>query len=98
MQSLQQALRQSTGKSLPAPEPIANAAPAPVPISVTKQKPQGRAGQINISAWLHPDFKSSLRLVQARKGRNATLQDLMSEALNDLFIKYDVPTIRETKS
>jgi hypothetical protein len=52
-----------------------------------------RAGHVNISCWLHRDFKSSLRLVQARKGTNATLQDLMAEALNDLFIKYDVPTI-----
>ena len=51
--------------------------------------PASRAGQVNISAWLHPDFKSSLRLVQVRKGRNAALQDLMAEALNDLFIKYD---------
>jgi hypothetical protein len=47
-------------------------------------KPQSRTGQVNISAWLHPDFKSSL-------------QNLMAEALNDLFAKYNVPTIREDK-
>jgi hypothetical protein len=69
--------------------------PASLPVSTPTQKPQSRAGQVNISAWLHPDFKSSLRLVQARKGRNAALQDLMGEALNDLFAKYDVPTIRQ---
>jgi hypothetical protein len=93
MQNLQQALRQSAGKTPPASEPTVTNSPAFG--AMTTPKPQSRAGQVNISAWLHPDFKSSLRLVQARKGRNAALQDLMAEALNDLFIKYDVPTIRE---
>jgi thiamine monophosphate synthase len=54
-----------------------------------------RAGQINISAWLNADFKTGLRLVQARKGASSTLQDLMAEALNDLFTKYNVPTVRQ---
>ena len=92
MQNLQQALRQSTGKTLTVPEPRSSPTVSPPTL-----RPQRRAGQVNISAWLHPDFKSSLRLVQARKGRNAALQDLMAEALNDLFVKYDVPTIREGK-
>jgi hypothetical protein len=97
MQNLQQALRQSTGKSPIPPETPISVVPSPAAHSAKPQRAQGRAGQINISAWLHPDFKSSLRLVQARKGQNATLQDLMSEALNDLFTKYDVPTIRQPK-
>ena len=92
MQNLQEALKQSTGKTTPAPDQ-APSMPAQAPVRVSQ--PQSRAGQVNISAWLHADFKSSLRLVQARKGRNATLQDLMAEALNDLFTKYDVPTIRQ---
>jgi hypothetical protein len=50
---------------------------------------------VNISAWLNADFKSGLRLVQARKGGSAALQDLMAEALNDLFTKYNVPTVRQ---
>jgi len=95
MQNLQQALRQSTGKTLPAPEPVAGITPANPPVPAMPRKPSGREGQVNISAWLHADFKSSLRLVQARKGRNAALQDLMAEALNDLFTKYDVPTIQQ---
>ena len=97
MQNLQQALRQSTGKTLPVADPIAMPPPAPVAFPAMPPKPQSRVGQVNISAWLHADFKSSLRLVQARKGRNATLQDLMAEALNDLFTKYDVPTIGQEK-
>lgn len=95
MQNLQHALRQSTGKTIPSPEPVARITPANAPAPPASQKPSGREGQVNISAWLHADFKSSLRLVQARKGRTAAaLQDLMAEALNDLFTKYDVPTIQ----
>jgi hypothetical protein len=97
MQNLQQALRESTGKSAAKHDAPLRVAPSPTPTPATPPRSQGRADQVNISAWLHPDFKSSLRLVQARKGRNATLQDLMSEALNDLFVKYDVPTIRQEK-
>lgn len=98
MQNLQQALKQSTGKGLPAPEPVAKVMAVHAPVPTIAHKPQNsREGQVNISSWLHADFKSSLRLVQARKGRNSTLQDLMAEALNDLFTKYDVPTIQQGK-
>lgn len=97
MQNLQQALRHSTGKSQVTPELSLRASPLPIEKQSKPQKPPSRAEQVNISAWMHPDFKSSLRLVQARKGRNATLQDLMSEALNDFFVKYDVPTIAKQK-
>ncbi len=95
MQNLQQALKHSSGKGVPAPEPVETVKAAHAPVSSISHKPQNsREGQVNISAWLHADFKSSLRLVQARKGPNSALQDLMAEALNDLFTKYDVPTIR----
>jgi hypothetical protein len=93
MQNLQQALRQSTGKPALAPDLLET--PAPTMIPVNTRRPPSREGQVNISSWLHGDFKSSLRLVQARRGGRATLQDLMAEALNDLFTKYDVPTIQQ---
>jgi antitoxin-like ribbon-helix-helix protein len=99
MQNLQQALRESTGKTPPSKEPVERAVvaspekPKAAPQALAPRQPN-RAGQVNISAWLDANYKSSLRLVQARKG-NATLQDLMAEALNDLFAKYDVPTIRQ---
>jgi hypothetical protein len=32
-------------------------------------------------------------LIQARNG--ASLQTLVAEALNDLFVKYNVPTVKE---
>jgi hypothetical protein len=51
-----------------------------------------RTGKVNITAYLSPDYKSNLRLIQARTG--LSLQDLVAESLNDLFQKYDVPAIR----
>ncbi|MGP0076209.1 MAG: ribbon-helix-helix domain-containing protein [Bryobacteraceae bacterium] len=93
MQNLQQALRQTAGKSTLTPELLAAPAAATSPANTRRQP--SREGQVNISSWLHGDFKSSLRLVQARRGGRATLQDLMAEALNDLFTKYDVPTIQQ---
>jgi len=51
-----------------------------------------REGKTNITAYLPPDYKSSLRLIQARTGKS--LQTLIAEALNDLFGKYDVPVVR----
>lgn len=52
-----------------------------------------RTGKVNITAYLSPDYKRNLRLIQARTGRS--LQSLIAEALNDVFQKYDVPTIHE---
>jgi hypothetical protein len=76
MQNLQLALSRSSGKPPPAQEPVVSTVTAPVAIAIAQCEAQGR--QVNISAWLHPDFKPRLRLVQTRKGQNATLQDLMS--------------------
>jgi hypothetical protein len=89
MKSLQQALSNSSGKAAA----VVEREPANVNPKVVRQP--GRASQVNISAWMDANFKASLRLVQARKGGSASLQDLMAEALNDLFTKYDVPTVRQ---
>jgi hypothetical protein len=43
--------------------------------------------------WLHADFKRSLRLAQLSKTDKVYIDDLVAEALNDLFVKYDVPTV-----
>lgn len=92
IQNLQQALEESSGREATRPKPSV-APPPSEPRLITVGKQPSRRGMVNISAWLPPDFKSSLRLVQARKG-DPDLQDLIAEALNDLFTKYDVPTIR----
>jgi hypothetical protein len=45
---------------------------------------------VNITGYFEPSVRSSLRLVQAKLPQ-ATIQDLIGEALNLLFSKYNVP-------
>ena len=40
-------------------------------------------------------FQKEHSAVQAKKTENATLQDLMAEAFNDLFSKYNVRAVNE---
>ena len=47
---------------------------------------------------LSEDFKRSLRLIQAHQGSGCTLEQLAAEALNDLFSKYNVPTVATDQS
>ena len=94
MQSLQLALNKQKPAEKVVSLPSAPVAAAPKPSS-TSPRQASREGHINISAWMSPHYKTSLRLVQAAKGPSSTLQDLLAEALNDLFAKYNVPTIRE---
>jgi hypothetical protein len=65
--------------------------PAAVPPATPPQRQSNRQGKVNLAAWLDPAFKSSLRMVQAQRG--GTIQQLLEEGLNDLFRKYDVPTV-----
>lgn len=95
MASLQRALETKAGmppKAVPPDSPV----PLP-PVSATAPatgyKAPSREGKTNITAYLSPDYKASLRLIQAKTGHS--LQDLLAEALNDLFTKHDVPVIRE---
>lgn len=50
----------------------------------------GRAGRINVTGYFDPSVRSSLRLIQAKLPR-VSVQELLAEALNLLFAKYDVP-------
>jgi hypothetical protein len=98
IQNLQQALNNTSGKGTPGkPEPVkaTNDAKEPSP----RAKPSSRAGKEYTGAWLNSDFGTSLRLVQIRRrsdaqGKKVYLDDIIAEALNDLFIKYDVPTVQ----
>jgi hypothetical protein len=61
---------------------------------VTSQTPESspppsREGKVNVSAYFPSEVKASLRLVQAKRG--GKVQDLLAEALNLLFAKYNVP-------
>lgn len=83
-------LQTALDKTRPAPEPNTKAA-AGQARAETGQRQANREGKVNVAAWMHADFKRSLRLVQSRRG--GTIQNLLEEALNDLFAKYDVPQV-----
>jgi hypothetical protein len=97
MQGLQQALKSTSGKAAP-PKPATAKVSNDSAKAGTKAKFSGRDGKEYTGAWLNPDFGTSLRLVQIRRrkdanGKKVYLDDLVAEALNDLFLKYDVPTV-----
>jgi hypothetical protein len=52
---------------------------------------KGRDGKIHIGAYLDPAFRKSLRMVQAQT--DSDMQELLAQALNDLFRKHNVPVI-----
>jgi hypothetical protein len=74
---------------------------APLPVSdttpATKPKVEGsaiagsRVGKVHIGAYLNPDFKRGLRMVQAVTGDD--IQSLLARALNDLFRAHNVPVV-----
>ena len=101
-ESLQQALKNSSGKTAPTPAPQHVQLPTKKTKPASETKPRYRDGKENIGAFLPPDFGISLRMVQLRRrkdseGKKIFLDDLMAEALNDLFVKYDVPTVHFSK-
>jgi hypothetical protein len=63
--------------------------------SVRKTPAESRGAKVNISAYFPPEVKSSIRLVQAKRG--GKVQDLLAEALNLLFQKYKVPEAAPTQ-
>lgn len=82
---LQAALRSSAKGA-----PIAPEAAPPEPERIERPPGQpSRVGKVNVTGYFPPEVKASLRLVQARRG--GTIQDILAEALNDLFAKYRVP-------
>jgi hypothetical protein len=50
-----------------------------------------RAGRVNVTGYFDPAVKQSIRMIQAKFPHRLTEQDLLAEALNDLFAKYNVP-------
>ncbi|HEY4330139.1 MAG TPA: ribbon-helix-helix domain-containing protein [Phycisphaerae bacterium] len=94
---LQQALKNTSNKVLERPVAPAPAAAEPA-LPVTRKRSSSKEGKEHIGAWMNPDFNVSLRMVQLRQRKDANgnkirLGDLIAEALNDLFRKYDVPTV-----
>jgi hypothetical protein len=54
--------------------------------------PPSREGKTPVTAFLSPEYKRSLRMIQAKHDRK-TVQGLIAEALNMLFEHYGVPTV-----
>jgi hypothetical protein len=50
-----------------------------------------REGKANVTGYFPPSVKKQLRILAA--DRDTTIQDLLAEALNDLFAKHGRPEI-----
>ena len=59
--------------------------------SQVRQVRTGREGKSNVTGYFPPEVKRQLRLLAAE--RNTTIQDLLAEALNDLFAKNGKPEL-----
>ena len=88
--ALQASLEKTSGKVPAAPQLPAPAVTAISPARSVYKAPS-REGKIHIGAYLHPDFKRSLRLVQAQTGED--VQTLVVRALNNLFSTHNVPVV-----
>lgn len=89
---IQRQLERASGRAsavlpMAAPPPSAAATEDTAP----RAKVPSREGKVHIGAYLHPDYKRSLRMVQAQTGKD--LQQLLSQALNELFRAHNVPVI-----
>jgi hypothetical protein len=51
----------------------------------------GREGKSNVTGYFPPEVKKQLRILAAE--RSTTIQELLAEALNDLFAKHGKPEI-----
>lgn len=83
-------IQAAVARNRPTPEPPPARERESSERAAARQKPAiSREGKVNVSAYFPPEVKSSLRLVQAKRG--GKVQDLLAEALNLLFAKYNVP-------
>jgi hypothetical protein len=88
------ALQASLEKTSNKPQASAHSTPAVAAAPSAARsayKAPSREGKIHIGAYLHPDFKRSLRLVQAQTGED--VQTLVVRALNNLFSTHNVPVV-----
>lgn len=88
--NLQDALLKSA-KGIEAEETVAVLEPEIMELPKAKEgrSKVSKTGKVNVTGYFDPEVKSSLRLIQAKSGK--TIQDILAEALNDVFAKYNVP-------
>jgi hypothetical protein len=78
-------LKQASGHEAPLPA----AAEAETKPPAAGRNP--RAGLVQIAGHFEPAVRQQLAIIGARQSRSQL--DLIAEALNDLFVKYDQPAI-----
>ena len=91
---LRQALKPRAEVPVPQPVPQQDNASAPAPKS--QHFRPSREGKSNVTGYFPPAVKKQLRILAA--DRDTTIQDLLAEALNDLFAKYGKPEIAPTET
>ena len=86
---LRQALKPRAEVPLPQRAAQQDNATAPTPKSPHFRP--SREGKSNVTGYFPPAVKKQLRILAA--DRDTTIQDLLAEALNDLFAKHGRPEI-----
>lgn len=76
---------------VPVPQPAHQQDNASAPIPKSPHFRPSREGKSNVTGYFPPSVKKQLRILAA--DRETTIQDLLAEALNDLFAKYGKPEI-----
>jgi hypothetical protein len=79
----------SSGRMIPLS--VNDTTPATKPKVERSAVAASREGKVHIGAYLNPDFKRGLRMVQAVTGED--IQGLLARALNELFRAHNVPVV-----
>jgi hypothetical protein len=67
------------------------ALPPPAPVTGSGSLAPSRQGKKGLQFWVDAEVATQVHVMGATMGR--TLQDLLSEALADLFVKYQLPRL-----
>jgi len=86
---LRQALKPRA--EVPVPPPVPQQDNASAPTTKSQHFRPSREGKSNVTGYFPPAVKKQLRILAA--DRDTTIQDLLAEALNDLFAKHGRPEI-----
>jgi hypothetical protein len=65
--------------------------PPPAPVAATSKRSPGRQGKKAVAFWVDPGASTQLRMAAVSMGRS--VQDIMSEALEDWFRKNRLPRL-----
>lgn len=84
--NLAAALHEAGARSAQSPVAAIISQSTPMESEVSGKRPPSREGQRAVTLYVKPEAHKQLRLLALDQG--ASIQDLMSEALNDLFRKH----------